>query len=186
MKKRQLQKKRRLDGIVCAVLLFSFPGFCEKGGNMSIIIESTVFAQSQAIPPKYTCNGPDVSPPLSWKNVPETAKSLVLICDDPDAPAGVWVHWVCYDIPPAVNAFSEGIPKADTLPMGGKQGKTDFGRIGYGGPCPPSGTHRYFFKIYALDCLLGLPAGKSKKDVEQAMKGHILDKGELMGKYTRH
>jgi Raf kinase inhibitor-like YbhB/YbcL family protein len=108
-----------------------------------------------------------------------------LIVDDPDAPAGVWVHWVCYDLPPAVTALSEGVAPADTLPGGGKQGTNDFRNIGYGGPCPPSGTHRYFFKLYALDCVLGLPAGKTKKDIERAMKGHVLGEGRLIGTYSR-
>jgi hypothetical protein len=109
----------------------------------------------------------------------------VLISDDPDAPVGTWVHWVCYDIPPTVDSLAQNMPKADTLSCGGKQGMTDFRRIGYGGPCPPSGTHRYFFKVYALDILLNLPAGKTKKEIETAMKGHILGQGELMGVYSR-
>jgi Raf kinase inhibitor-like YbhB/YbcL family protein len=185
MKTGRTRKNLQLPSFCYAVLVFAVSCSCEKGGNMSIILESAAFAQNQAIPSKYTCTGADVSPPLSWKNIPETAKSLVLICDDPDAPAGTWVHWVCYDIPPAVHALSEGIPKDDTLPTGGKQGITDFGRIGYGGPCPPSGTHRYFFKMYALDIVLGLPAGKPKKDVERAMKGHVLAQGQLIGTYSK-
>jgi Raf kinase inhibitor-like YbhB/YbcL family protein len=184
-------KNNRLGGnsvvtvLMGVMLLFSFSCFCEKGGPMSIVIESAAFAQNQVIPAKYTCDGPDVSPPLAWKNIPDKARSLVLICDDPDAPAGIWVHWVCYDIPASVTALQEVIPKSDSLPMGGKQGKTDFGNIGYGGPCPPSGTHRYFFKMYALDRTLGLPAGKTKKDIERAMKGHVLAQGQLIGMYSK-
>jgi Raf kinase inhibitor-like YbhB/YbcL family protein len=117
--------------------------------------------------------------------MPEKTKSIVLISDDPDAPMGTWVHWVCYDIPPSVEGLDENIAKADTLPRGGKQGITDFRSIGYGGPCPPGGTHRYFFKVYALDATLDLPAGKTKKDIEKAMEGHVLDSGELVGVYSR-
>ena len=143
---------------------------------MSLTVESSAFAQKQAIPPKYTCDGLNVSPPLAWKNIPEGTKSIVLINDDPDAPGGVWVHWVCYDIPPAAASLPEGVPAADTLSGGGKQGMNDFRSVGYGGPCPPSGTHRYFFKVYALDIMLGLPAGKTKKDIAH---------GELTGTYSR-
>jgi Raf kinase inhibitor-like protein, YbhB/YbcL family len=169
------------------IVLLSFSCVCSlgKGGAMSIFVESMSFKHGQSIPSQYTCDGQDVSPPLAWKNVPEKTISMVLICDDPDAPVGTWVHWVCYDIPAAVTSLPEGVPKADTLPAGGKQGITDFRSIGYGGPCPPSGTHRYFFKIYALDSMLDLPAGKSKKDIERAMKGHIIGKGELMGTYSK-
>ena len=152
---------------------------------MEIKITSSVFAEGGLIPPKYTCDGDDISPPLKWEGVPENTKSLVLISDDPDAPMGTWVHWVCYDIPPRVAGLDENIPKADTLPSGGKQGMTDFRRIGYGGPCPPSGTHRYFFKVYALDTVFGFASGKSKKDIEKAMKGHVLAEGELVGVYSK-
>ena len=184
--------KERLDAtlfacvcIVGGVLLFPLYSCGEKGKAVSIIIESSAFMENQSIPSKYTCDGLNVSPPLAWKNIPEGTKSIVLISDDPDAPAGVWVHWVCYDIAPAVTALPENIPQADTLPQGGKQGMNDFNNVGYGGPCPPSGTHRYFFKIYALDRELGLPVGKSKKDIERAMKGHILAQGQLIGTYSR-
>ncbi|MBD3393749.1 MAG: YbhB/YbcL family Raf kinase inhibitor-like protein [Chitinivibrionales bacterium] len=152
---------------------------------MEITVTSSAFGPMQHIPSKYTCDGDDVSPPIAWTGVPEGAASIVLISDDPDAPAGTWIHWVCYDIPVAADGLPENVPQADTLPGGGKQGITDFRRIGYGGPCPPGGTHRYFFKIYALDSMLGLPAGKSKKDVEKAMQGHVIARGELVGKYSR-
>jgi Raf kinase inhibitor-like YbhB/YbcL family protein len=167
------------------VLFFSFLCLGEKGGSMSLVVESSVLMQNRGIPSKYTCDGTNISPPLAWKNVPGGTKSFVLIADDPDAPAGVWVHWVCYDLPPTVLTLPEGLPPTDTVQQGGKQGKNDFGNIGYGGPCPPSGTHRYFFKIYALDRMLGLPAGKTKKDIERTMKDHILAQGELMGTYSR-
>jgi Raf kinase inhibitor-like YbhB/YbcL family protein len=152
---------------------------------MSITVTSPAFGPQQLIPSQYTCDGQDISPPLAWKPVPQKTKSIVIICDDPDAPAGIWVHWVCYDIPPSVDTLTEGLPKTDTLSCGGKHGKNDFGRIGWGGPCPPSGTHRYFFKVYALDIMLTLPAGKTKKNIEKAMKGHIVGQGELVGKYSR-
>jgi len=165
--------------------------FCGKGSaqkegiKMGIIVTSSAFDSMEPIPSKYTCDGSDISPALAWKNIPDQTKSIVLINDDPDAPMGTWVHWVCYDIPPTVGGLAEDIPKTDILPAGGKQGMTDFRRIGYGGPCPPSGTHRYFFKVYALDLMLNLPAGKTKKEVEDAMEGHVLDSGELVGVYNR-
>ena len=152
---------------------------------MGITVVSSAFDAMKVIPSKYTCDGADISPSLAWQNVPEKTKSLVLISDDPDAPVGTWVHWVCYDIPPTVDGLDENIPKVNTLPKGGKQGINDFHRIGYGGPCPPRGTHRYFFKVYALDSMLNLPAEKTKKEVEKAMEGHVLDSGELVGVYSR-
>jgi hypothetical protein len=139
----------------------------------------------QPIPSQYTCDGADLSPPLSWNGVPSAAKSLSLIADDPDAPAGTWVHWVVYDLPPAIDSLPENVPKTDTLAGGGKQGKNDFKRTGWGGPCPPGGTHRYFFKLYALDMMLNFPAGKTKSEIEKAMTGHVLAKGELAGTYKR-
>ena len=172
---------------VAGLLLFCIAAFCgPKGGTMSITVTSTAFGSMQPIPRKYTCDGEDVSPPLSWSNVPKNVKSIALICDDPDAPAGDWVHWVCYDIPPTVDSLSEAVPHGDILACGGKQGTTDFRKIGYGGPCPPGGTHRYFFKMYALDIMLNLPAEKTKKDILKAIKGHVLAQGELVGTYTRN
>lgn len=152
---------------------------------MKITITSTAFELMGWIPSQYTCDGADVSPPLAWEGVPPEAQSLVLICDDPDAPSGDWVHWVCYDIPPEAPGLVEDIPHGKTLPCGGTQGTTDFGAIGYGGPCPPSGTHRYSFKVYALDTVLGLPDGQTKKQIEEAMLGHVLASDELVGVYTR-
>ena len=151
----------------------------------TIKIKSAAFKHMQPIPPQYTCDGADISPPLSWSNVPPAAKSIALVADDPDAPAGTWVHWVAYGLPPAVDSLPENIPKIDTLSGGGIQGRNDFHRMGWNGPCPPGGTHRYFFKVYALDTMLNLPAGKTKQEIEKAMKGHILAKGELAGTYTR-
>ncbi|MDD5674974.1 MAG: YbhB/YbcL family Raf kinase inhibitor-like protein [Chitinivibrionales bacterium] len=152
---------------------------------MKLEISSKAFTNGNAIPARYTCDGEDVSPPVAWSNIPAACKSLVLICDDPDAPGQMWSHFVCYDIPPSVQGIAEGCPKSDTLPGGGKQGKSDFGAIGYGGPCPPSGTHRYFFKLYALDTMLNLPAGKTKAQIEHAIKRHIIEEAFLFGTYAR-
>jgi len=152
---------------------------------IALTVTSTAFKQMQPIPEAYTCDGADRSPPLAWSNPPALAKSIVLIFDDPDAPRGTWVHWVVYDLPPTCKGLPEGVKKTETLPIEGKQGKNDFPEIGYNGPCPPGGTHRYFFKVYALDALLGLPPGKTKHEVEKAMKGHILAQGELVGIYKR-
>ena len=152
---------------------------------MDIKITSSAFEDGGLIPAKYTCDGADVSPPLQWNKVPEGTKSIALICDDPDAPMGTWVHWVIFGLPADIRELAEDVPPDKTLPNGARQGTSDFGRIGYGGPCPPSGTHRYFFKIYALDRELDLPAGARKRDLLKAVEGHILGQGELVGKYKR-
>jgi len=157
----------------------------EKGKKMDIKLTSPAFADGELIPAKYTADGRNVSPPLAWSPVPEGAKSIVLINDDPDAPMGTWVHWVLYNLPADATSLEENIPPVETLPNGAKQGTTDFGRIGYGGPAPPSGTHRYFFKVYALDTILDLPTGATKRQVENAMQGHIVAEGQLVGKYKR-
>jgi Raf kinase inhibitor-like YbhB/YbcL family protein len=151
-----------------------------------ISISSDAFEYGGTIPAKYTCDGEDISPEVSWDGVPDGTKSLVLIADDPDAPPGTWVHWVLYNIPSDKKGLKEGIPKTNTLNDGSFQGITDFKRTGYGGPCPPPGRpHRYFFKLYAIDAGLDLPVGASKVQIKEAMDGHILGKGELMGKYGR-
>jgi hypothetical protein len=152
---------------------------------MDIKITSSAFQDGGLIPAKYTCDGADVSPPLQWDTVPEGTKSIALICDDPDAPMGTFVHWVLFNLPAETRQLAEKVPADKTLPSGARQGTSDFGRIGYGGPCPPSGTHRYFFKIYALDTTLDLPAGARKGDLLKAMQGHILAQGQLIGKYKR-
>ena len=152
---------------------------------VEIEITSSAFEDGGMIGAKYTCDGEDVSPPLKWGAVPEGTKSVALICDDPDAPMGTFVHWVIFGLPADTKELAENIPPDKTLPNGAKQGTTDFGRIGYGGPCPPSGTHRYFFKIYALDSQVDLPAGATKRELLEAMEGHILGQGQLIGKYKR-
>jgi len=161
-------------------------GLNNSGGKkMEIKITSSAFEEGGMIPAKYTCDGADVSPPLQWDVVPEGTKSIALICDDPDAPMGTWVHWVLFNLPCDAKELVENIPAEETLPNGARQGVSDFGRIGYGGPCPPSGTHRYFFKIYALDAEVGLEAGINKHQLLKAMEGHILGQGRLVGKYKR-
>lgn len=152
---------------------------------MEIKITSSAFEEGGMIPAKYTCDGADVSPPLQWDAVPQGSKSIALICDDPDAPMGTWVHWVLFNLPSDAKELAENIPPVETLPNGARQGLSDFGRIGYGGPCPPSGTHRYFFKIYALDTEIGLEAGANKRQLLKAMEGHMLEQGQLVGKYKR-
>jgi Raf kinase inhibitor-like YbhB/YbcL family protein len=157
-----------------------------KEPAMKIQITSDVFADSQPISAKYTCDGPDVSPLLTWTNQPADAKSFVLIADDPDAPGGAWVHWVIYNLPPTATSLAENMPPSPQLPGGAKQGINDFGQTGYGGPCPPPGKpHRYFFKIYALDTTLGLDSGATKKELLKAMNGHVLAEGQLWGTYQR-
>jgi len=153
---------------------------------MGIDISSAAFAEGQQIPVKYTCDGEDISPPLKWEAVPDGTKSIALICDDPDAPMGTFVHWVLYNLPPETRELPENMSSQAALSNGTRQGTTSFGRTGYGGPCPPGGTHRYYFKIYALDAEIdpGRP-GFKKEDLLKAMKGHILAEGQLMGRYTR-
>lgn len=142
-------------------------------------IISAVFKTEEAIPAKYTCDGMDLSPPLAFKDVPEGAESLALIVDDPDAPGGTWVHWVVWNMEPSISEISQGEQ------IKAEKGKNDFGKLNYGGPCPPRGTHRYYFKLYALDKRLNLREGSSKKQLEKAMEGHILGEAQLMGVYSR-
>ena len=155
---------------------------------MPFTLTSTAFKEGATIPVKHTCDGADVSPPLVWSGAPPGTKAFALIADDPDAPAGTWVHWVLYNLPGSAAGLTENVAKTVTLPdLGGAlQGRTDFRRPGYGGPCPPPGpAHRYFFKLYALDAPLKLEPGTSKQDVETAMKGHALGTAQLMGTYGR-
>jgi hypothetical protein len=153
---------------------------------VALKFSTPAFAAGAQIPRKHTCDGADVSPPLVWSDAPEKTRTFALIVDDPDAPSGTWVHWVLWDIPSAETGLPENVPKQDALPNGARQGRNDFRRIGYGGPCPPRGPdHRYFFKLYALDTKLNLKSGASKSELESAMQGHVLEKVELMGKYHR-
>jgi Raf kinase inhibitor-like YbhB/YbcL family protein len=143
-----------------------------------LVVKSSAFENNQLIPVKYTCDGDDVNPPLTIEGVPEGTKSLVLIVDDPDAPSGIWNHWVVWNIPPGARKIEE-----NTVP--GTEGISTSRKHAYGGPCPPYGTHRYFFKVYALDAKLDLTANSTKKNVEKAMESHMLAEGELMGLYRR-
>ncbi len=153
---------------------------------MALSLSSIAFQGGGRVPVKYTCEGQDVSPPLIWSEPPQGTQSLALIVDDPDAPGGVFTHWVLFNIPPDSGELPEAMPTQAQLPSGALQGKNDFGKIGYGGPCPPPGRpHHYCFTLYALDRVLDLKAGVSKKQVLDAMQGHILAQGELTGTYQR-
>lgn len=153
---------------------------------MAMTITSTAFKDGASIPKKYTCDGQDLSPPLSWVNVPQKARSLALICDDPDAPMGTWVHWVLWGMPPSTPGLPEGMPKDAELPGNMKQGLNSGSETGYNGPCPPPGKpHRYFFKLYALDAELNISGKVNKAVLEDAMKGHILSQAQVMGTYGR-
>ena len=169
-----------LFATMSAVILMTTGGIA-----MAMELRSTAFADGSRIPGKYTCDGSDVSPPLAWNGVPAGTKTFALISDDPDAPSGMWVHWVMWNIPASATSLGENFSKEPTLRDGTRQGMSDFRKPGYGGPCPPSGTHRYFFKIYALDTVLELPAAADKARLETAMKGHILAQAQLRGTYSR-
>jgi len=151
----------------------------------ALTLTSAAFANGGAIPRVYTCDSADISPALSWTGIPDEAQSLALIVDDPDAPGQTWVHWVMYDIPVADSTLAEGIPGEPELPNGARQAINDFGKYGYGGPCPPNGEHRYFFKLYALDNVPVLPDKATKHQLILAMDGHILAQSQMIGTYSR-
>lgn len=146
----------------------------------TFILKSSAFENQANIPSKYTCDGEDINPPLEISDIPEESQSLALIVDDPDAPIGTFTHWLVWNMSSDITKIDE-----DSVPEGAVEGETDFGRIGWGGPCPPTGTHRYFFKMYALDTKLNLQRGATKSQLEKAMEGHILGKAELIGLYSR-
>jgi Raf kinase inhibitor-like YbhB/YbcL family protein len=152
---------------------------------MSFQISSPEFKEGQPIPRKFSCDGLDTSPQLNWKDAPAGTSSFTLIANDPDAPAGDWVHWVLYNIPVEASKLSEGVPAEKEFQDGTMQGRNSWHQIRYGGPCPPGGTHRYYFTLYALDCRLKLEAGAERREVLFAMQGHILAQAKLMGTYTR-
>ena len=157
-----------------------------KEKAMAIKLTSSAFAEGQTIPVKHTGQGQDVSPALKWTGAPVTARSFALICDDPDAPGKVWVHWVLWNIPADASELTEKVAKLEELPNGIRQGNNDFPGIGYNGPMPPPGKpHRYYFKLYALDAKLDLKPGAAKPQLLDAMKGHIVAEGQLMGAYKR-
>ena len=161
--------------------------FMACGPNaFSLEIKSSAFEDGGYIAAKYTCESVNISPPLAWGGIPENTKSFALICDDPDAPFGTWVHWVIFNIPPTVMYLEENAVARGKLPAGAKEGINDFQKIGYGGPCPPRGKpHRYFFKLYALDTVLSLERGATKKDLINAMQGHIIAQAQIVGLYKR-
>jgi len=154
---------------------------------MSFALKSTAFSNGGEIPRKYTCSGENVSPALNWTEPPGHARSLALIVDDPDAPAGTWTHWIIWNIPAHATSLPEAVPTIqESLASGARQGKNDFGRIGYGGPCPPPGRpHRYFFKLYALGAILDLKPGAARSELESAMNPHVLAHAEWMGLFKR-
>jgi len=153
---------------------------------MALELQSSAFSAGAEIPVKYTCDGADVSPSLRWTDPPPSTNSFALVTDDPDAPAGTWVHWVLYGLPATIRELSEGVPVKDTVAGVGTQGVNDFRKVGYSGPCPPRGpAHRYFFKLYAVDTELALQPRKSKAEVLKAIEGHVLGQAELMGRYQR-
>lgn len=157
-----------------------------EGTEMNLTLTSSAFTEGQPIPAQYTCQGENLSPPLAWSGVPQNTQSLALIVDDPDAPSKTWVHWVVYNLSPTLTELPEGLTQYDGPGSTGIAGVNDSRKTGYSGPCPPPGSpHRYFFKLYALDTQLNLPEGATKAQVEQAMQGHILAQGQLMGTYKR-
>jgi Raf kinase inhibitor-like YbhB/YbcL family protein len=149
-----------------------------------LVLTSTALVPAEPIPPRYTCDGDNISPPLQWSAPPDGTQSFALIVDDPDAPGGTWVHWVLFNLPEGTRDLPEAIPPDADLSGGGRHGSNSWKLLGYGGPCPPGGTHRYFFKLFALDTVLNLDAGASKDDLLQAMQGHVLAQTELMGTYS--
>ena len=184
-----------LPRVFCLLVVLLFACACRASSQleaaereevaMEMELVSTAFENEEMIPSRYTSDGLNHSPPLSWSGLPEGTVTMALICDDPDAPIGTFVHWVLYDLPASVTELPEGLPPDKVLDNGAKQGTNGFLKIGYRGPSPPSGTHRYYFKLYALDCELGLKPGATKKQLLQATEGHILAQAQLMGRYKR-
>jgi Raf kinase inhibitor-like YbhB/YbcL family protein len=175
-----MQHIRKLHCFSLFVALLLYSPLMEAAPMNTLTISSVAFLHHGRIPAKYTCDGDDINPPLTIMNNTPGAKSLALIVDDPDAPRGTWVHWVVWNISPDIKEITE-----HTVPAGASEGMKDFRKRSYGGPCPPSGIHRYFFKLYALDTTLALGAGTTKADLEKAMKGHILRQAEFVGLYER-
>jgi hypothetical protein len=186
----EMHLKKRLFFYALIMAFFLVFVSCSKSGDKTkqgpaLKVKSTAFGQAKSMSDKYTCDGADVSPPLEWENAPKGTKTYAVICETPDAPTGNWVQWVIYDIPADVTKLPESVAKTGQLDNGAKQGKNDFDQIGYSGPCLPAGEHRFFFRLYALDGSTNLKAGATKDDLIQAMKGHILADGALMGVYGR-
>ncbi len=177
----------KITALWMTVILALFKGYPAEAKEVSMEISSAAFVHESTIPQDYTCGGTNISPPLTWKKAPSQTKSFALIMDDPDAPAGTWVHWVIFNIPKDKNGLAGAVPVMEQLSDGTRQGKNSFRETGYGGPCPPQGhgPHRYFFRLYALDTVLDLPQGANCAVLEAAMKGHILDRAEMMGRFER-
>lgn len=177
--------------LVCLLIIVAIAGVAQRQsrkGNaaMTFALTSSAFASGAAIPEQYTCKGADMSPPLQWSDAPAKTASFALIMDDPDAPAGVWVHWVLWNLPAATHSLPENLSRSDQLPDGSHQGRNSFPKTGYNGPCPPAGqTHRYFFRLYALDAELKAPAGANRAELDAAMKGHVLGEADYMGTFHR-
>ena len=168
----------------CAMAACAGRSSADQEANVQkLIVQSSAFEQQGSIPARYTCDGEDVSPPLSWNDGPAGTATYALIMDDPDAPGGTFVHWVMWNL--TETALAEGLKKVPTLPGGERQGRNSYGKSGYGGPCPPSGTHRYVFKVLALDRKLDLPDSTDDEDLLLAMREHVLARGELVGRYAR-
>lgn len=185
---------RRIFKTVCLLLaVAALAGAQDQGrsrkqgdSGKAFELKASEFQSGGVIPKKFTCDGGDVSPALQWTEPPAGAQSFALIMDDPDAPGGTWVHWVLFNLPGTARELPEGVPPDAELSNGGRHGESSFGQLGYGGPCPPPGPpHRYFFKLYALDAKTRLDPGATKADLERTVKGHILAKAELVGRYRR-
>ncbi|MEN6385583.1 MAG: YbhB/YbcL family Raf kinase inhibitor-like protein [Phycisphaerales bacterium] len=156
-----------------------------KAATIPITVKSSAFQQDQMIPARYTCDGENISPPLKWGEIPIGTQSIALICEDPDAPMGTWTHWLMWNVPGNKTELEENIPKVGKLPDGVCQGINSGKKVGYTGPCPPDGTHRYYFNVYALDSMLSLSGDVSKEMLLEAMNGHVIAEGSLMGTYQR-
>lgn len=179
--------KKIFTALVLSVFINLLNAVIVMGGEavMELKVTSSAFKEGEMMPKSYAGDGDNMSPPLNWTLTPQGTKSFAIISDDPDAPRGDWVHWVVFNIPASVTSLKKGIPQEKLLPDGSRQGINDSRGIGYDGPCPPSGVHRYYFKVYALDTMPDLNAGASKKELLKAMEGHILAKGHIMGRYKR-
>jgi Raf kinase inhibitor-like YbhB/YbcL family protein len=161
-------------------------GGCKGGSPVALQVTSPAFAEGENIPVKHTADGDDVSPELHWGGIPSNTQSIALVCEDPDAPRGTWTHWVLFNLPPDKTMLAEGVSTEKELPDGTRQGKNDFGKMGYGGPSPPKGKpHRYYFKLYSLDTKLNLAGGATRQQLLDAIKGHVVAEGQLMGQYGR-
>ncbi len=176
---------KKITGCLIALLIFFGCSQKQTITNNSLTqstmqIKSSAFSHNEKIPAKYTCDGDDINPPLQFLDVPTETQSLVLISDDPDAPMGTWVHWIVWNIDPKITEIAQ-----NSVPAGAVEGTTSFGKTSYGGPCPPSGVHRYFFKLYALDTVLDLPTSTTATDLEKTIGGHVLQSAELIGLYSR-